>query len=360
MNWALSINKQTISDANLVEEPDRQLEDGEVRLRVDRFALTANNVTYAAFGEVMRYWEFFPGSDGRGRLPVWGFADVADSRCEGVEPGERVYGYFPAASELIVKPGRVRPDSFVDDAAHRSDLAAVYNRYVRCAADPSWSADLEPAQMVLKPLFVTAFLLDVFLREDGADGADTIILTSASSKTAIALAALLQASPMGKTRVLGLTSSGNASFVDGLDLYDEVVLYDAIEALGQDRRYCIVDFAGNGEVNRRLHTRLETVLTANIRVGGAHWDNSAPVADLPGVKPQFFFAPDHAKARSQAWGPVAFEQRYADAWSNFANRSNEMFEFREHPGADGALTVYNALVAGGFPARYGETIRVAG
>ena len=49
---------------------------------MDKFALTANNVTYAAFGDAMHYWKFFPGPDDEsGRVPVWGFADVADSRC---------------------------------------------------------------------------------------------------------------------------------------------------------------------------------------------------------------------------------------------------------------------------------------
>jgi hypothetical protein len=37
-----------------------------VRVRVDAFALTANNVTYGAFGAAMHYWEFYP--DARGRL----------------------------------------------------------------------------------------------------------------------------------------------------------------------------------------------------------------------------------------------------------------------------------------------------
>ena len=43
--------------------PDAPLASGQVRLRVEHFALTANNITYAAFGAAMNYWQFFPTDD---------------------------------------------------------------------------------------------------------------------------------------------------------------------------------------------------------------------------------------------------------------------------------------------------------
>jgi Protein of unknown function (DUF2855) len=52
---------------------------GQVRLRVERFALTASNITYAAVGEAMHHWQFFPAPDGRRCTPVWGFAKAAES-----------------------------------------------------------------------------------------------------------------------------------------------------------------------------------------------------------------------------------------------------------------------------------------
>ena len=36
------------------------LAQGQVRLRVERFALTANTVTYATTGDTLGYWDFFP------------------------------------------------------------------------------------------------------------------------------------------------------------------------------------------------------------------------------------------------------------------------------------------------------------
>lgn len=59
------------------------LAEGQALLAVGEFALTANNVTYAALGDALRYWEFFPAGEGLGIVPVWGFAEVLASRCPG-------------------------------------------------------------------------------------------------------------------------------------------------------------------------------------------------------------------------------------------------------------------------------------
>ena len=82
------------------ETPD--LTDGQVLFRIDRFALTSNNITYAAAGDMLDYWGFFPAEEGWGRIPVMGFADVSASRHPGVAEGERVFGFFPMATHLVI------------------------------------------------------------------------------------------------------------------------------------------------------------------------------------------------------------------------------------------------------------------
>src|SRR5207302_8785525 len=78
---------------------------GEALLAIRRVALTTNNITYAAFGDAMQYWDFFPaGEAGWGHMPAWGFADVIESNVAGLERGERFYGYFPLATHLRVQP----------------------------------------------------------------------------------------------------------------------------------------------------------------------------------------------------------------------------------------------------------------
>src|SRR5881397_2670478 len=106
------------------EQRGEALGAGEVQLRVDRFGLTANNVTYGAFGDAMSYWRFFPArEEGWGRVPVWGFGDVVASEVAGIAPGERFYGYFPMSSYVTLRPV-AGGGGFVDDAEHRRGLPA--------------------------------------------------------------------------------------------------------------------------------------------------------------------------------------------------------------------------------------------
>ena len=37
-----------------------QSSDGQIVVAIDKFALTANNVTYAASGDLLGYWQFYP------------------------------------------------------------------------------------------------------------------------------------------------------------------------------------------------------------------------------------------------------------------------------------------------------------
>ena len=41
----------------------RVVEGAEGIVRIDRFALTANNVTYAVMGDALSYWQFFAASE---------------------------------------------------------------------------------------------------------------------------------------------------------------------------------------------------------------------------------------------------------------------------------------------------------
>ncbi|HEX3452422.1 MAG TPA: DUF2855 family protein, partial [Solirubrobacteraceae bacterium] len=174
-------------DEHDAPEPDA----GQAILRVERFGLTSNNITYAKFGEAMSYWDFFPAPEGWGRVPVWGFAEVIESRVDGLAPGTRVYGYLPPSSELVVMPASAGEQGFVDASPHRAKLPGAYNAYARVDADAIYDADSEPEQMLLRPLFFTSYLIDDFLADASMFGARTAILSSASSKTASALAFLL-------------------------------------------------------------------------------------------------------------------------------------------------------------------------
>ena len=212
----LQVRKNQLPSTRLQTGPDVALADGQVRVRIDNFALTSNNITYAAFGDAMNYWQFFPvpaDADGTawGCIPVWGFGEVVQSLQPGVALGERLYGYWPMASQAVLQPTRLSPASFSDGAPHRAALHAVYNQYQRCSADPFYTADSEDLQALLRPLFLTAWLIDDFLADNGFFGTTAagqrgvMLLSSASSKTAYATAAQLAKRP--EVEVVGLTST---------------------------------------------------------------------------------------------------------------------------------------------------------
>src|SRR5215468_254161 len=233
-----------------------ELQAGQALLRVDAFAFTANNVTYAVAGDMLSYWSFFPAPAGWGRVPVWGFGDVLRSTHRELAVGERVFGYFPMSTHLVVQPDQVAPGRFIDATPHRAALPVVYNQYSRVAGEDGYAAEHEDQQMVLRPLFMTAFLLDDFIADNDAFGARTVVLSSASSKTALGLAYLLHRNRRGLVDVTGLTAAANRAFVEGLGCYDRVLTYEQIGSLPSDVPAVFVDMAGNGTVVSALHHHL--------------------------------------------------------------------------------------------------------
>jgi len=216
----------------------------EILAQIKSFAITTNNITYAAFGDSMRYWQFFPSGQPKwGQMPVWGFADIVASNVPGLAVGERFYGYFPIASHLRMRPERVTPRGFYDGAGHRKDLTSAYNQYTRCSADPTYAADLESYQMLFRPLFLTSFMLADFLQDNGFFGASQLIVSSASSKTAYGTAFCLQDSE--DVDLVGLTSAHHRTFVERLGCYGRVAEYDAISRLAVGSPTLYVDFSGD-------------------------------------------------------------------------------------------------------------------
>lgn len=331
--------------------------DGHVTAKIDAFALTANNVTYAAYGEAMAYWQFFPVSDDKkdfGRVPVWGFAQVIASAHPGIAVGERLYGYWPMGTHLDLEPTRVGPSGFVDATPHRAGLAAAYNRYSRVANAPGYRADAEDLQMLFQPLFATSFLLDDFFAENNSFGATRVFLSSASSKTAIGLAHLLHR--RGGHTVVGLTSPGNVAFCESLGCYDTVVAYDAISEIEPTTRAIYADFAGAAGVTNPLHELLGDNLAYSCRIGAAHWDAGADTPPSAGPKREFFFAPEYMRQRAEIWGPGGFEKRLAAAWTPFIDTAKTWLKVEHSAGPDAVQSVWRDLVANRVDPRIGYVL----
>jgi hypothetical protein len=338
------VAKDDLHRCRLIDEPPPALEEGQARLEVASFGLTSNNITYATFGEAMSYWDFFPAEEGWGRVPVWGFAKVSESSVPQLDEGARMFGYLPPSSELIVTPIRADAHGFIDASPHRAKLPATYNRYARTDGDPTYDADYEDQQMLLRPLFFTSWLIDDFLADADFFGGRTVLVSSASSKTANGLAFLL--SRREGVDVIGLTSAASAAFVGGLGVYDHVVTYEALEELPAGRAV-YVDIAGDGAVREAVHTHFGSELVHSAVVGATHHDRMGAVPDsLPGPRPTFFFAPDRVTKRSADWGREGLEQRLAEAWRPYVEWTTGWLEVIHGSGPEALEGAYLDLLDG--------------
>jgi len=348
------VDRDDLRRTRVVDDPPVPLPESGARLRIASFALTSNNITYAAVGDMLRYWDFFPAAPGDrnwGRVPVWGFAEVVESGVDALAPGRRVYGYWPMATELVVRPGRIDDRGFHDMAAHRRDMASAYNRYLFTDADPIHADGRDDQQMVLWPLFFTSFLIDDFVADNERFGASTVVISSASSKTAIGAAFLL--SRREGVRVVGLTSAANAGFVRGLGCYDHTVTYDDIASLAADDAVC-VDVAGNRDVLAAVHAHYGDRLRHSMVVGNTHWDHDATAAaPEAGPRPVFFFAPAQIAKRAKDWGQDGLDARVGDAWREYAAWTDGWLRFEHARGPDAVEAAYRTLLAGRADPRTG-------
>jgi hypothetical protein len=365
-NQVLEIRKSSIGDAEVHTEPVAELADGQIRLRIDRFAVTANNVSYAGAGDLLGYWDFFPSSvqSTWGRVPAIGYAEIVESRNDDLPVGGRYHGWFPMAETVVFTATPTR-DGFRDDGAHRQAHAPIYRSYTRTDLDPldpsaigDDAPDGEDRHALLRVLLLTGFLADEFFADSGgatADGAapffgaEQVIVLSASSKTAIGFSQ--RAATREGLRVVGLTSSANADFVRSLGFYDTVVAYDDIDDPGIGIPLAdsvVIDMAGNPNVLAAVHHRLGDRVKHSMMIGRSHHDAapSAATGPLPGATPQFFFAPTELDRLVQGWGAAEYRRRTAEATHEFIDASRSWMTIDERRGPGGPASAWAAIHGG--------------
>jgi len=352
------VKRDDLRECRIADSEPPAVEPGQALLRVDSFGMTANNVTYGVMGEAMSYWDFFPAGDGWGRIPTWGFAEVERSEAEGVEVGARIYGYLPPSSHLLATPKSISEKGFTDGSPHRAALPAAYHRYPLTGEDPFYKADTEDIQMLLRPLFFTSFLIDDQLAGDGLTEGGPIVISSASSKTAIAAAFML--ARRNGVELIGLTSARNREFVESLGIYGRTVGYDEIGSLDRGPA-TYVDVSGDGSVRQAVHSHFGDELAHSMAVGITHWEEiGAGQGDLPGPAPAFFFAPTRVEKRSVDWGPAGLEQRVAEAWHPFCEWTAAWLETIPGKGFDGLQSAYLDVLEGRVAPKSAHVISLAG
>jgi hypothetical protein len=363
-------NKNDITKSRLVESGNRAadftLGEGEVLAKVERFSFTANNVTYGAVGEQIGYWEFFAPSlaadesaDEWGIVPVWGFAEIVASNNPDIHIGERSYGYFPLANFLKMLPIRVSDTRFVDGAAHRSALPAVYNSYDRLGAQSGHAAQ-DNLRALLNPLYGTSFCLVDALQEEAFRNAAQVVILSASSKTAIGLAFGLSRIEGDRPAIIGLTSPGNTGFVEATGSYDTVIGYDALDAL-PNQPSVLVDMSGNRSVLGAVHGALGDNMLWCHSVGLTHWDDSETkkdpaAAQLIQERSAMFFAPGHIARRTKEWGAMDFNEKVAGFLAEGMAHAGGWIQVHETQGLAQFGPIYDRVVKGDMRAEEGIII----
>lgn len=242
---------------------------------------------------------------------VWirGIGRVVASRNKEVAVGERLYGLFPMHQYTVIRVSRISEGSLVDLSAHKKDLAVIYNTYNRLnsGTDVFYSPKWENQMLLLRPLFLTSWLLRDFAQEFLKDADKSrVFVTSASSKTSFMLAYLLKAIGIS---VVGLTSTKNIHYVKKLSVYSSVLAYSEVPSIPQTSgQSMLIDMAGDGTLLRKVLSQLEPSAKC-ILVGATDWEKG--MKDLPG---EFFFAPHYAKNAIKRVGEANFNKQVSSDW----------------------------------------------
>jgi uncharacterized protein DUF2855 len=358
------VNKSNFTQTRTVDDStinaSTPLSNNEVIVQIESFALTANNITYAVMGEKLKYWQFFPASDNEenqwGIIPVWGFACVVASKNKDVPVGEKLFGYFPPSSFLKMTPTHINNLRFIDGSEHRANLPPAYNLYRRVSAEQGYDSRFDNQRMLLFPLHITSYCLWDYIKDNEWFKAEQIIIISASSKTSIGLAFGLH-EDCSAPRTIGMTSKGNRSFVQNIDLYDDVIEYGDLSKLDVNAKTLIVDMAGNAEQLKELESQLGDNLKYCIQVGLTHWDNAQATSPFNHAPSEMFFAPGQIQKRIGEWGVDAFEQASISYMTKAAVNCSNWLEFIHVDGLQHMGDYYSKVCNGQMPPEQGVIVK---
>ena len=267
------VNPSDLFQTQVATKERPSLDEGEILFKVSSFAFTSNNITYAVVGDRLGYWKFFPTKEPWGIIPAWGFGEVVESKTPGVVVGEKCYGYFPMGnffknySHPSIACGFFLTQLPTDQSCRPFTITT--SERIKIRAFPWNGNPIFPSSV---PFLQPPFLNYYFLQENDFFSAKNLILTSASSKTALGLAFMMSEKKQDHIlNIIGLTSPSNVEFVTNTGFYDEVIAYDHVRNELSYEDSLVVDLAGNGRLLSLIHEALDEKLLYISRIGLADW-----------------------------------------------------------------------------------------
>ncbi|MFB7468457.1 DUF2855 family protein [Streptomyces sp. NPDC056224] len=344
--WDLLVRRDDLTDSEIRQASLEPLRPGEVRLAVEKFALTAITATYARLGESeLPFFDAFPGPQGHGRVPTWGYARVEESLHPEIAVGSRYFGFLPLSSHVTLAASPTAR-GFADTAPGRDYLHPWYREYL-----PAGEPDaMDDHRLLLRPLYPASFNLAEFL--DRQVGSGTVLITSASSKTALGLAALL-AGREG-LRTVGVTAAGNLDFTRGLGHYDEVITYEDLPSAEVPESVVLVDFTGQADRLFQVYERFGASLKDALLVGYTH--PGAEIEPPPGLtdpEPWIFFTPSEEQRLIEKEGEQEYRARYARSEEKFVEAALSWLTVSRVAGPQALAAAYRSLIDGALPPHTG-------
>jgi len=271
-----------------------------------------------------------------------------------VKIGQRLYGYLAMSRYLILQldPQTNRYHVNIALGDFPKDRRP-YKQLNICENDPMYRLDREDETMLYRPLFWTAYWFEDYLNEHKYRGARNILVSSASSKTAFALAyniGVRKKHSRGSldVNVVGLTSASNAPFTRGLNLYDSVLTYEDIPTLGSTGSWIYVDVSSSPSLMAKIEHQLAPILTItlgsttpNEQNAKLLWNSYQKTANHEG-----FFMPEWLAIRVKQLTISQITSMQSAAWNGLMENCTSWVSMDKSSGGRAVLEAYKKTLGG--------------
>ena len=356
----IQVSKQDFRKVRQVELEEQPLLEDEVRVAIDKFAVTANNVSYCLGGEDL-YWSFYPADEQWGVVPVWGVGTVVESNNADAPVGTRLHGFYPMAGATVLRLQKKNDEQFVETSKHREALPGLYSEYGNVTNNPKEMMRFEDASCLFV-ILLTSYVVSDYCVANNYFDAEQIVVSSVSSKTGFGLARLLKDDPACKAEIIGLTSMGNREFVEKLDCCDRLLCYGDEQQIANGKKTAYIDFAASSDLLTSLHKHFGDNLVESCLVGFTDWEGMEGPGvfpeSLPGAKPHFFFHPAHQEMRDKEWGEGELHRRGMRAVFKLIAEHTHHWDIEWVEGGEALVEKWQALLDNKIPGRLGLMVKL--